>query len=54
MSTLLLREDQAQEAKPGDRVRLHSSDWVVTITQAGIDCDCGKGILCPLNPQERI
>lgn len=64
MSTLM-REDQVEETidhatyikpgvKPGTRVRLYSSDWVVTISQAGIDCDCGKGIMCPLNPQERL
>lgn len=37
--------------KPGTRVRLHSSSWVAVISQEGIDCDCGKAVLCPLNPQ---
>jgi len=27
---------------------------IATVTQAAIDCDCGKGIFCPLNPQERM
>jgi len=40
--------------KPGTRVRLHSSSWVAVISQAGIDCDCGKAVLCPLNVQERV
>ncbi len=37
--------------KAGDKVRFGA--WVITITQAGIDCDCGKGVYCPLNPQVR-
>lgn len=28
--------------------------WVAQVTQAGLDCDCGKGVLCPLNPQTRV
>jgi hypothetical protein len=63
--TLLHREDEVEEVidharyikpgvQPGTLVRLYSSDWVVTLTQAGIDCDCGKGVLCPLNPQTKI
>lgn len=42
--------------KPGDEVVLPSGEYgtfVVTITEAGIRCDCGKGVLCPLNPQTR-
>jgi len=63
--SLLHRQDEVEEiidhvtyikpgVEPGTRVRLHSSDWVVTLTAKGIDCDCGKGVLCPLNPQTRI
>lgn len=37
--------------KAGDEVEFGA--WVITITQAGIDCDCGKGVYCPLNPQRR-
>jgi hypothetical protein len=25
--------------------------WVATITADGLACDCGKGVLCPLNPR---
>lgn len=39
-------------ARPGDTVDL-GHGWMATVTQAGLDCDCGKEIYCPLNPQER-
>ena len=41
----------------GDKVLLSPGlygQFVVTITQAGLDCDCGKMVLCPLNPQEKV
>lgn len=38
--------------KAGDLVTLDSG-WVVTITQESLDCDCGKGVLCPYNPQTK-
>lgn len=28
--------------------------WVATVTPAGLACDCGKGVLCSLNPQARM
>jgi len=36
----------------GTKVDL-GGQFVATITLAGKQCDCGKGVLCPLNPQER-
>lgn len=38
-------------------VRAGDSFWlpgggIVTVTQKAIDCDCGKGLLCPENIQE--
>jgi hypothetical protein len=36
--------------RAGDIVRLSENNFA-TITQAGLDCDCGKMVLCPLNPQ---
>lgn len=28
--------------------------WVVTIMSASLRCDCGKGVLCPMNPVKRV
>lgn len=28
--------------------------WIVTITQSGLDCDCGKGVLCQNNKMRRM
>lgn len=28
--------------------------WIVTITRAGKDCDCGKGVLCQNNEMRRM
>lgn len=38
---------------PGTEVAL-GEGWIATITQAAINCDCGKGVYCPLNPQHRM
>lgn len=38
----------------GIKTKVALGDWVVEITQAGLDCDCGKGLYCPLNPQTRL
>lgn len=27
--------------------------WIVTVTRQGLNCDCGKGVLCPSNPMRR-
>lgn len=35
--------------EPGDTVDFGA--WRITITQNGLDCDCGKGVFCPYNPQ---
>lgn len=37
----------------GDVVLL-GGGWATTITAEGLACDCGKGALCPLNPQYRV
>lgn len=28
--------------------------WVVTVSEAGLRCDCGKGVLCPSNYKRRV
>lgn len=28
--------------------------WVVTVTPAGLRCDCGKGVLCAQNPRKKV
>lgn len=30
------------------------SGWVVTVTPAGLACDCGKGVMCSLNIRTKI
>ena len=30
------------------------SGYAATITAKGLACDCGKGVLCPHNPQHRL
>lgn len=35
--------------EPGDTVNFGA--WSVIITQKALDCDCGKGVFCPYNPQ---
>lgn len=35
----------------GDEVDF--GQWIITITQPGIDCDCGKAAFCPLNTWRR-
>lgn len=35
--------------KAGDTTEFGA--WSITIDQRSIDCDCGKGVYCPYNPQ---
>ena len=43
-------------AEPGDVVIYPGSRVTVEIlvTAEGLNCDCNKGVLCPLNPQKVI
>ena len=34
----------------GTKVKLSPGSYAL-ITAEGLACDCGKGVLCPLNPQ---
>lgn len=36
---------------PGDYT--YFGAWKFTVTQEALDCDCGKGMFCPLVKQER-
>lgn len=48
------RRGKVIKVPAGTRVALPPGNWVAVITSAGILCDCGKGVFCPENPQERI
>lgn len=43
------------DAEADDRVRYSNiyGAWEITITQEGLDCDCGKGVLCPLHTSRK-
>jgi hypothetical protein len=41
----------APGVKPGAQVFFGA--WVITITEVGYNCDCGKAVFCPLNKQTR-
>lgn len=42
-------------AQPGDIVVIEGvfshADVAITVTEEGNNCDCGKGVFCPNNPQ---
>lgn len=32
---------------------IQDGEWAIYVTEAGMNCDCGKGVYCPSNPQLR-
>lgn len=38
---------------PGTRVSL-GGGWIAIVSQAAINCDCGKGVYCSYNTQVRV
>ena len=33
---------------------LQDGDFAIFVTEEGMNCDCGKGLYCPSNPQFRM
>jgi hypothetical protein len=37
----------------GGPLKIRRNEWIITVTVEALNCDCGKGLMCPANEWSR-